>query len=126
MPIVGDSGPILSFARVNQLELLRHVVRHLTIPEAAYDEIAIRGAGKPRSAEVQGSSWIQRLSVHDRAFVDQLPPKLHRENARRSRWPKNRELLSSLMSAKPDGKRYARASRFLEASRYSEHQEMTP
>jgi uncharacterized protein len=77
MPIVGDSGPILSFARVNQLELLRHVVSHLTIPEAAYDEIVIRGAGKPGSAEVQGSSWIQRLSVHDRAFVDQLPPKLH-------------------------------------------------
>ena len=77
MPIIVDSGPILSFARANRLELLHQVISDLTIPEAVYDEIVIRGAGKPGSAEVQGASWIQRLSVHDRAFVDQLPPKLH-------------------------------------------------
>jgi predicted nucleic acid-binding protein len=77
MTIVADSGPILSFARANQLELLRQVVSHLTIPEAVYDEIVIRGAGKPGSAEVQGASWIRHLSVHDRTFVDQLPLKLH-------------------------------------------------
>jgi predicted nucleic acid-binding protein len=42
-----------------------------------YQEIVIRGAGKPGSIEVQGASWIRHLPVRDRAFVDQLPPKLH-------------------------------------------------
>jgi len=77
MSIVADSGPILSCARANRLELLHQVITDLIIPDAVYEEIVIRGAGKPGSAEVQGASWIRRLSVRDRAFVDQLPPKLH-------------------------------------------------
>lgn len=77
MTIVADTGPILSFARANRLELLHQVITDLIIPDAVYEEIVIRGAGKPGSTEVQGASWIHRLSVHDRAFVDQLPPKLH-------------------------------------------------
>jgi hypothetical protein len=77
MTIVADSGPILSFARADRLELLHQVIGDLTIPDAIYEEIVIRGAGKPGSTEVQGASWIRHLPVHDRAFVDQLPPKLH-------------------------------------------------
>jgi predicted nucleic acid-binding protein len=77
MSMVADAGPILSFARANRLDLLRHVVGALIIPDAVYEEIAVRGAGKPGSEAVPQSSWIRRLSVHDRAFVDQLPPKLH-------------------------------------------------
>jgi uncharacterized protein len=77
MSIVADSGPILSFARANRLELLRQVISNLTIPDAVYEDIVIRGAGKPGSTEVQAASWIQRISVRDRTFVDQLPLKLH-------------------------------------------------
>jgi uncharacterized protein len=77
MSIVADAGPILSFSRANRLELLRQVVSVLTIPDAGYEEIVIRGAGKPGSTEVQEASWIRHLPVRDRAFVDQLPPTLH-------------------------------------------------
>jgi predicted nucleic acid-binding protein len=56
MTIVADSGPILSFARANRLELLHQVIGGLTIPDAVYEEIVIRGAGKPRSTEVQGAN----------------------------------------------------------------------
>ena len=77
MSSVADSGPILSCARANRLELLHQVITDLTIPDAVYKEIVIRGAGKPGSIEVQGASWIRHLPVRDRAFVDQLPPKLH-------------------------------------------------
>lgn len=77
MSIVADAGPILSFARANRLELLHQVIGDLTIPDAIYEEIVVRGAGKPGSTEVQGASWIRPRPVRDRAFVDQLPPKLH-------------------------------------------------
>jgi predicted nucleic acid-binding protein len=77
MTIVADSGPILSFARANRLDLLHQVVSDLTIPDAVYEDIVIHGAGKPGATEVQGASWIRRLAVRDRTFVDQLPPKLH-------------------------------------------------
>jgi predicted nucleic acid-binding protein len=77
MSIIADSGPILSCARANQLELLHQVIGGLTIPDAVYEDIVVRGAGKPGSTEVQGASWIRPLPVRDRVFVDELPPKLH-------------------------------------------------
>jgi uncharacterized protein len=77
MTMVADSGPILSFARANRLDLLRQVVGDLAIPDAVYEDIVVRGAGKPGSQEVQQSSWIRRLSVQDRALIDRLPRKLH-------------------------------------------------
>jgi predicted nucleic acid-binding protein len=75
--MVSDSGPILSFARANRFDLLRQVVATLIIPDAVYDDIVIRGAGKPGAEEVVQSSWIRRRSVHDRTLVDQLPAQLH-------------------------------------------------
>jgi predicted nucleic acid-binding protein len=77
MSIVSDAGPILSFARVNRLELLRQVVRAIVIPDAVYADIVVQGAGKPGSSEVQATSWITREAVKDRSFVDQLPTHLH-------------------------------------------------
>jgi predicted nucleic acid-binding protein len=78
MRLVADSGRILSFARAHHLDLLRQVVHELLIPDAVYDEIVVRGAGKPGSQDVAASSWIRRQSVHDQVTVDALPPKLHR------------------------------------------------
>jgi uncharacterized protein len=77
MTIVADAGPILAFARADRLELFHQVIGGLTIPDAVYEDIVVRGAGKPGATEVQGAFWIQRLAVRDRVCVDQLPPKLH-------------------------------------------------
>ena len=77
MVIVADAGPMLSFARAHRFDLLREVVGALTIPEAVYDDIVVRGAGKLGAADVHNAAWITRSRVSDRAFVDQLPQKLH-------------------------------------------------
>ena len=77
MSMVADAGPMLSFARANLLDLLRQIVDDLIIPDAVYDDMVIRGAGKPGAEEVMQSSWIHRRSVQDRTLVDQLPAKLH-------------------------------------------------
>jgi len=77
MSMVADAGPILSFARANRFDLLRQVVDTLIIPDAVYDDIVIRGAGKPGAEEVVQAAWIHRRSVQDRTLVDHLPDKLH-------------------------------------------------
>src|SRR5262249_30644054 len=77
MVIISDSGPILSFTRAHYFDLLREVVGTLTIPEAVYDDIVMRGAGKPGAGEVEHAAWIIRAPVSNRVFVDQLPQKLH-------------------------------------------------
>jgi predicted nucleic acid-binding protein len=74
---VSNSGPILSFARARRFDLLREVVGTLTIPEAVYADIVVRGAGKLGAEDVQYAAWITRTPVRDRTFVDQLPQRLH-------------------------------------------------
>lgn len=77
MTIIADTGPLLSFARVHRLEVLRDVVGALVIPEAVYEEIVVSGAGRPGADEVRHASWITRERVSNRAFVDALPPPLN-------------------------------------------------
>lgn len=77
MSLVADAGPILSFARAQRLELLHDVVSMLLIPQAVYDDIVIRGAGKPGAQEVHTSTWIRRERIQDRSLTEQLPSKLH-------------------------------------------------
>lgn len=74
--VVADSGPLIVFARVGRLDLLHQVVGELIIPEAVYQEVAIRGEGRPGAAEVAQGAWIQRRRVSNRALLDALPPYL--------------------------------------------------
>lgn len=75
--IVSDSGPFLSFARAYRLDLLREVVGELIIPQAVFEEIAVRGAGKPGAEEVRQGAWIKREPVRERSLAEQLPRKLN-------------------------------------------------
>ena len=75
--IVADSGPIIAFARIERLDLLRQMVGELVIPAAVYEELTGRGHERPGAAEIIRGEWIQRRIVGDYAKVVQLPPVLH-------------------------------------------------
>lgn len=75
--IISDAGPIIIFARIGRLSLLRKVTGSLTIPDAVHDEIVVRKGGMPGAAEVAIAGWIHRAAVADRATLDQLPPSFH-------------------------------------------------
>jgi predicted nucleic acid-binding protein len=75
--IVADSGPIIAFARIGRLDLLRQVVGELVIPPAVYDELTGTGQERPGAAEVARGEWIYQRIVGDQAMVANLPPVLH-------------------------------------------------
>ena len=75
--IVADTGPIIAFARLGRLNLLRQVVEALVIPEAVYEELVGRGHDRPGAAEVAHGGWIHRRTVTDQEAVIQLPRVLH-------------------------------------------------
>lgn len=75
--IVADTGPIIAFARIGRLGLLRDVAGVLTIPDAVYEELVGRGHGRPGAAEVAEGTWIHRRTVIDTAAVARLPRILH-------------------------------------------------
>jgi predicted nucleic acid-binding protein len=56
--IVADSGPIIAFARLGQLDLLRQVVETLVISDAVYEELVGSGSARPGAVEVAQGGWI--------------------------------------------------------------------
>jgi predicted nucleic acid-binding protein len=75
--IVADTGPIIAFARLGQLDLLRQTVESLVIPDAVYEELVGRGHDRPGAEAVAQGEWILRRTVTDQEAVAQLPRVLH-------------------------------------------------
>ena len=56
--VVSNSTPLIAFARIGELDLLRRIVGHVVIPAAVWDEIT--GATNRAGAdEVQRAAWIE-------------------------------------------------------------------
>lgn len=72
-PIISDSGPIISFARVQSFHILQQVIPQVMIPQAVYIEIAIKGKGKPGSQEIEQGSWSKVITVKNSNEVKALP-----------------------------------------------------
>ena len=75
--IVSDTGPLIAFARLGRLPLLRQVVSTVLIPDAVFNEMVTRGRGRPGSSEVAEGTWIQRRTVSDQEALPQFPAPLH-------------------------------------------------
>jgi predicted nucleic acid-binding protein len=75
--IVSDAGPIVVFARIGRLSLLRDVTGILLIPDAVHSEIFVNKGAMPGASEVAQATWIQRVLVADRSTIDWMPNVLH-------------------------------------------------
>src|SRR5690554_1473945 len=78
IPIVSDSGPILSFARADQFNLLRAVVQELIVPQAVWDEIVVQGRRRPASRSVETANWIRLQQLSNPETAERLSERLHR------------------------------------------------
>jgi predicted nucleic acid-binding protein len=66
---VCDASTLIALARIGQLDILAQVGEQVVIPVAVYDEVVVKGAGKPGSDEVQQALWIETRDVADRNVV---------------------------------------------------------
>jgi predicted nucleic acid-binding protein len=70
--LVADASALITLARIGQLNLLRQVAGTTYIPQAVYDEVVTRGAGKPGTFEIAQAEWISRAIARDRTAVNRL------------------------------------------------------
>ncbi len=63
MIVVSNASPIINLAAIGHLQLLNHLYAKIIIPQAVYDEIAVKGAGEIGSQEVSALEWIERRSI---------------------------------------------------------------
>lgn len=52
--------------------MLERLFSHIFIPQAVYQEVVIRGEGRPGSKEVSSANWIKVHNISDRLAVDAL------------------------------------------------------
>ena len=72
MILVLDASALIALARIGRLDLLRHLAGSAHIPQAVYEEVVTRGAGRPGCTEVAQANWIRRHEVRDRTRVERL------------------------------------------------------
>jgi predicted nucleic acid-binding protein len=63
MLVVSNSTALMHLPAMGRLILLRDLFSEVHIPEAVYDEVVIRGSGKPGAAEVAAADWVKRRQV---------------------------------------------------------------
>lgn len=72
--IIADSSILICFANAKKLNLLKDVTGKIIIPEAVYQEIAVKG--KPGADKILVSDWIEAKTIKTKEIVRNLPPHL--------------------------------------------------
>lgn len=63
MKVVCDSSALIALARTNHLDILEKGVKRLIIPQSVFNEVVIKGAGKPGSDEIKEAKLIETKNV---------------------------------------------------------------
>ncbi len=77
MIVVSNTSPLINLAAIGQFNLLRQMYQTIRIPTAVYNEVVVRGSGKPGAADVQAAAWISVQAVTTTAPVTRLKPQLN-------------------------------------------------
>ena len=67
MKIVADSSPLITLAKIAQLDILPQLYRPILITPEVYCEVAVTGAGLAGAAEIATVEWIEVHSLRDPA-----------------------------------------------------------
>jgi uncharacterized protein len=67
--VVCDASTLIALARIGQLDILGRVGARVMIPRVVYDEVVVKGVGKPGADEIRDAPWIETHEVADRNVV---------------------------------------------------------
>lgn len=59
MIVVSDTSPVVNLAGIGQLWLLPALFGDVILPPSVFDEIVVRGKGKPGEVEIATATWVQ-------------------------------------------------------------------
>jgi len=65
--IVADSSPLITLAKISQLEILPSLYGSILITPEVYGEVAVAGAGPAGAAETTTAKWIEVHPLKDAA-----------------------------------------------------------
>lgn len=65
MIIVSNSSPLISLSSIGLFDLLPLIYGNIHIPDAVYEEVVIKGAGRAGAQSVASATWITRYTLAD-------------------------------------------------------------
>ena len=71
MTLVVNSGPLISLARIGQIELLPALFDEIVTPRAVFKEVT-HDPRLPGAEEIARAAWLKTLEVSDRDAVERL------------------------------------------------------
>ncbi len=71
MPIIVNSGPLISLARIGRLDLLPELFGEVLAPAAVFREVT-RDESLPGARNIAEAEWLRIVEVSDQAIVDRL------------------------------------------------------
>lgn len=74
--VVCNAGPLITLTKIGRLHLLRDLFGQITIPQAVYDEVVLRGSGRVGALETRDAAWILVRSAGDRLSITLLREEL--------------------------------------------------
>ena len=81
MRIVCNSTILIALPRIGHLWILEKLFASLTIPTAVYNDVVVKGSGKPGARDVAEARWIHVQEVSDIEALDELASVLHQGEA---------------------------------------------
>lgn len=75
-PIVADSDPLIAFARIEELELLKKLYKRILIPAAVAEEIAPKGLRKKGVIALHAHPWISVQGLQDPQILNLVSARL--------------------------------------------------
>lgn len=65
MIAVSNSSPLIHLSNINKFSLLNYFYEEVFIPKAVYDEVVVRGKGRPGTLKLNRISWLKVRAVED-------------------------------------------------------------
>ena len=72
MIVVSDTSPVLNLARINRLDLLRSLYRHVLIPSAVFRELTNSRSGLLPAIDLASMPWLIVAAAADQNRVQEL------------------------------------------------------
>ncbi len=81
MEVVCNSTVLIALSRIRHLWILERLFGSIEIPLAVYDEVAVKGSGKPGAKDLVEAKWIQVKAIENVSRAEELSSTLHRGEA---------------------------------------------
>lgn len=79
--VIANTTPLINFAEIDHLELLRDLFGDITVPSAVVDEIRAKSGLFPRAAAACQATFVRVRQPGNRALVESLTLNLHEGEA---------------------------------------------